>query len=117
MGGGKAEGCEASRWSKTYLFVYVIDKRGYVSNFSQIKCKVREKLQFTLFWVGAGGGKALGWTRIYLFVCLIGKRPYISNLMQIEHKVREKWQFSLFGWGRGEVKPSGGLKLTYLYTL
>ena len=71
MGGGKAEGCEASRWSKTYLFVYVIDKRGYVSNFSQIKCKVREKLQFTLF-----------------------------------------------GWGgEGEVKPLGGLKLTYLYAL
>ena len=57
-GGGKAEGCEASRWSKTYLFVYVIDKRGYVSNFSQIKCKVREKLQFTLFgWGGEGEGK------------------------------------------------------------
>ena len=56
-GGGKAEGCEASRWSKTYLFVYVIDKRGYVSNFSQIKCKVREKLQFTLFEWGGGKGR------------------------------------------------------------
>ena len=53
-GGGKAEGCEASRWSKTYLFVYVIDKRGYVSNFSQIKCKLREKLQFSPFGWGRG---------------------------------------------------------------
>ena len=45
---------EAFGWTETYLFVYVIDKRGYVSNFSQIKCKVREKLQFTLFWGGEG---------------------------------------------------------------
>ena len=41
--------------SKTYLSLYVIGKRAYVSNLSQIKCKIRVKLQFTLFGWGGGG--------------------------------------------------------------
>ena len=82
---------------------------------SPIKRKVREKSPFPFLGGGERGGEAFGWTETYLFLYLIGKRAYISNLGPIKHKVREILQFSLFGWGEGEVKPLGGLKLTYLY--
>ena len=70
------------------------------------------------FWVGERRGEAFGCTETYLFVYLIGKRAYILNLGPIKCKVREILQFSfLGGGGGGELKPSGGLKLTYLYAL
>ena len=114
MGG---RGGEAFGWTETYLFVCLTGKRAYILNLSPIERKVREKWQFSLFGWGERGGEAFGWTETYLFLYLIGKRAYISNLGPIKHKVREILQFSLLGWGEGEVKPSGGLKLTYLYAL
>ena len=83
----------------------------------EIKHKVREKVQFSLFGWGKRGNEASGWTSTYFFVCLISKRAYISNLSLIKRKLTEKLPFFLLGWGEGEVKPSGGLKLTYLYAL
>ena len=112
LGGGERGG-EAFGWTETYLFLYLIGKRAYISNLGPIKHKVREILQFSLFGWGGRGVEAFGWTETYLFVCLIGKRPYILNLSPIERKVREKWQFSLFGWGKGERKPPDGAETNF----
>ena len=116
--GWGGRGVEAFGWTETYLFVCLIGKRPYILNLSPIERKVREKSQFSLFGWGERGGEASGWTETYLFLYLLGKRAYISNLGPIKRKLREILQFSLFGWGgEGDVKPLGGLKLTYFYTL
>ena len=45
---------EAFGWTETYLFVYLIGERAYISNYSQIERKLREKLQFSPFGWGRG---------------------------------------------------------------
>ena len=53
LGGGK--GGEASRWTKTHLFVYLMDKK---KPKLQILAKMVDKLQFSLFGWGERGDEA-----------------------------------------------------------
>ena len=64
-------GGEAFGWTETYLFLYLLGKRAYISNLGPIKHKVREKWQFSLYGWGGRGFEAFGWTETYLFLYLL----------------------------------------------